>query len=362
MLVQAGYGLAVSPMTASFSDTVSALAALLWPLIVLAVVVFLLPELRRVVASRSFTVEVAGMKIDVRDASEQLAKQVADLRRELEEMQRRDGLRDSAAEPVVEEVESPVARGEPDIRPPRAPRFRLLWADEKPENNAFEIKALSDEGWDVVNVRSTADAVDRLEAEPGGFDVVISDMGRREGLRFRRDAGLELLDRVRRLDAAMPVVLYTSATVAAQRRAEALERGAVSITASSVELHQHVRGAVLNTFAARMGKALEAGGVRSLQWASMGVYPLVTGELDGRRVGAVAVLLTPAESPTELEPPAGALRAHHRTLNLTDGVLVVPHPVPDARRFPEGHPPVAVASLGELPGLLASWRDQDGGP
>src|SRR4051794_23851532 len=70
--------MAIIPL-ADVPSILSAVAAVLWPLIAAAVLIFLLPELRKVVRSRSFAVEVFGMKLSVQAASDQLAEQIRDV-------------------------------------------------------------------------------------------------------------------------------------------------------------------------------------------------------------------------------------------------------------------------------------------
>lgn len=60
-------------MFASASSILSSAASVMWPLLVAAVFFFLLPELRKVLQSRDFAIEVFGMKLSAQAASDQLA-------------------------------------------------------------------------------------------------------------------------------------------------------------------------------------------------------------------------------------------------------------------------------------------------
>ena len=71
---------------AAFSDTLSAVAALLWPLIVIGLVIALFPLVKRVLESRGFSIEIAGVKLTVQQASDQVVRQVEDLQAEVDSL------------------------------------------------------------------------------------------------------------------------------------------------------------------------------------------------------------------------------------------------------------------------------------
>ena len=71
-------------------------------------------------------------------------------------------------------------------------RNRILWVDDRPENNQYERQALEAIGLHCTLAQSTDEAIDKLALNE--YAVIISDMGRREGPR----EGYVLLDRLRR--------------------------------------------------------------------------------------------------------------------------------------------------------------------
>lgn len=79
---------------------------------------------------------------------------------------------------------------------------RILWVDDHPENNVNEKRTLEDFAFHVDQVRSTAEALSRLLGR--SFDLILSDM-ERDG---RKDAGIELLTKLRSSDCPIPVVFY----------------------------------------------------------------------------------------------------------------------------------------------------------
>jgi len=113
---------------------------------------------------------------------------------------------------------------------------RVLWVDDHPENNRAEVASLAKLQIDVATVTSTGDALDVIDRDPDGFDLVISDWGRRfDGA----NAGLALLSELRRTGRTLPVVFYHgefAADVRAARAREAVAAGALGEAVYPAEL------------------------------------------------------------------------------------------------------------------------------
>ena len=115
-------------------------------------------------------------------------------------------------------ISSQAARG---LRPiPEVAGRRILWIDDKPENNFRLVEALRSSGADVETMLEGESAVTLLPSlQP---DLIISDIGRGE----RREAGFEDVEMFRERDLHDgPVVFYT-ARVTGARRTRAREIGA----------------------------------------------------------------------------------------------------------------------------------------
>lgn len=134
----------------------------------------------------------------------------------------------------AEAASAPTAEATEGETAPLAPTqvHSILWVDDLPANNAFEIDALQRKGVRVESVRSTADAV-RVLDRGDRFDVIITDMGRTaEG----RNAGLNLIRELKAQGVTQPIIVYASASAVARTRDEALRLGAYAATASATEL------------------------------------------------------------------------------------------------------------------------------
>jgi DNA-binding NtrC family response regulator len=111
---------------------------------------------------------------------------------------------------------------------------RILWVDDAPKNNSFEISYLQKQGIEVVQATSTSEAMALLGNRT--FDRIITDLGRYEGNRYDGNAGIEFVKQVRHLDAEVPVIIYSGKRTAVNKRQEALAAGAKDITASATDL------------------------------------------------------------------------------------------------------------------------------
>jgi CheY-like chemotaxis protein len=209
------------------AEILDALRGYFWLVLGAAVVWRLFPVIRKRIESEDFTVEVAGQKVSFSSASRQLASQLDDLRSQVIALTERvqDSGDNGADEPAA-------ARASPP--PPRL--SRILWVDDRPENNAFLIQSLRDRDADVVEVASTDEALEELRPNPHVFDVVISDMGRKERGGDRPLAGVDLVRRMRDEKLIVPVVIYASPNAIARGGEQALEVGAAAATSSPTEL------------------------------------------------------------------------------------------------------------------------------
>lgn len=116
---------------------------------------------------------------------------------------------------------------------PRAQRrlqgSRILWVDDRPDNNVFERKALEALGIEIDLSTSTTDALEKIRRR--SYDLIISDMGRPPDSR----AGYTLLDKLRESGDRTPFIIYASSR-APEHVKESREHGAIGTTNSPQEL------------------------------------------------------------------------------------------------------------------------------
>lgn len=117
-------------------------------------------------------------------------------------------------------------------------RNRILWVDDRPENNTYERQAFEAMGLRFTLALSTDEAFERLAQAK--FAAIISDMGRREGPR----EGYVLLDRLRKEGDRTPLFFY-AASNAPEHKRETREHGGQGCTNNAEELFEMVMRAVV---------------------------------------------------------------------------------------------------------------------
>ncbi|MGH3384334.1 MAG: response regulator [Nocardioidaceae bacterium] len=134
----------------------------------------------------------------------------------------------------VEETAAAVfaAKRRLDLNP--RTRRRILWVDDRPQNNTLEREAFERLGIRVDISLNTANALDRLAHEEYG--AIISDMARREGPR----EGYVLLESVRSGgDTSTPYFIYSISNRDDDRR-YAIDQGAQGLTSRANDLFDMV--------------------------------------------------------------------------------------------------------------------------
>lgn len=206
-------------------ELLSSVADLLWPIVV--VVGFLLFSRPLAALLRSgrdrdeVKFEIGGQKVTFGKLREQQNEIVLDLQRQLAELRRQVG-GGPTSEPAP-------ARHDPSV----------LWVDDHPENNALIVDQLMTAGVTVALAVSTAQAMELTSLH--SYDVVISDLGRKEGNRFRPRAGLELAQELRAANSRVPLVMFTSMRGAGSIREEAATIGVDEVTGSASDLTAFLR-------------------------------------------------------------------------------------------------------------------------
>lgn len=181
------------------AEILDAIASLLWPVVVAALLAALFPVIKRFLSqSDSIDIEVAGAKVSVQRASEELRQLISDLQDRVNELE------EAQSGSSIEAPEIPAISGSP------SPRDVVLWVDDRLEANVYERARLREAGRRIVQAESTRSALQRIRSD-GPFDVIVSDMSRvEEGGRLNLHAGLDLLREIRDAGDETPVVFYSS--------------------------------------------------------------------------------------------------------------------------------------------------------
>ena len=117
-------------------------------------------------------------------------------------------------------------------------RRRILWVDDRPENNTWERKAFEAMGIQFTQALSTDEAFERLAQTR--FAAIISDMGRREGPR----EGYVLLDRLRKEGDNTPLFFYAASNTP-EHKLETRKHGGQGCTNTAQELFEMVTRALI---------------------------------------------------------------------------------------------------------------------
>jgi CheY-like chemotaxis protein len=219
---------------------------LAWPVIVLVTLLLFrrpigefihdhLPEL----LSRMKTAKVpGGFEFDFTDMAEMMQNVV------------NKGVKEHGDDPkeftdyVVEQTNKlPMIAAAPSAGQPNLQGRHLLWVDDNPANNVVEMNIIERLGATISLATSTEEALKK--ARQIRYDVIISDMGRREDGIDNHNAGYELLDKLQEeLNIMPPFVIYAGWN--APGPAEVKQRGAFGSTNDPQELLHLVINAVQN--------------------------------------------------------------------------------------------------------------------
>jgi CheY-like chemotaxis protein len=137
----------------------------------------------------------------------------------------------------AKEIARTVGQAGRPINVKRLAESTVLWVDDRPDNNAYERRALEALGLRFVLAKSTDEAIEILKQRR--VDAIISDMGRPPDPR----AGYTLLQNLRKSDNKTPFIIYTSSNLPEHRR-EAARNGALGSTNDPEELFQLVLDAL----------------------------------------------------------------------------------------------------------------------
>jgi CheY-like chemotaxis protein len=183
----------------------------------------LFPSIKKIVESRGFTVKVGPTELTVQEVSEKFLQSTADIQDKLASMTSPTSLSAEKSEKL-----------------PSQSVQRILWVDDNPSNNAYEIAQLNTLGVNVVQVESTEEGIAIAYGYGTPFDAVISDMGRQEESGYNATAGIDLIKQLRERGYAAPIFIYAS-RAALSRRNDILGVGGNGVTTSPTELFALLR-------------------------------------------------------------------------------------------------------------------------
>lgn len=216
------------------AEVFQGVAALLWPLLALFVVIRFAPAVAGIIDSakrRGFTLRVGGQELSMQEVSDQQTSLIADLQKQVAALMATIGVEPDRA--AVSGEDETLAE---DQLPPPAGLgpSRVLWVDDEPKNNSVLVESLNNAGVQVDIASSTGEAMGKLRHRD--YRLVVTDIGRHEGTRYNESAGIELVEAVRTARPAMPVAVYTTVNGVRYRGEEARQLGASLVTSSATEL------------------------------------------------------------------------------------------------------------------------------
>lgn len=231
-------------------DLLSGIAALLWPVIVIAILLLFRPAVAAIIESarsRKFTLKIGGQELSMEEANQAQQKIITDLQTQVAAIQNQlhaNLATQKAPRPPDVPSPSPVpppahVAPAPDPAPESVPVAArpiksILWVDDNPENNKYYVGQLTELGIRVDTVRSTIEALTRIANRR--YDCIISDMGRQEDNVFNDISGLDLLRAVRGKNPSIPFFFFSSPEAVAAHGQDALKLGATGLTSSQTRL------------------------------------------------------------------------------------------------------------------------------
>ena len=216
----------------SFGKLCEGLASLAWPLILFYILYYFREQLKGVFTTLK-QLEIGSAKLTFGEATEQLNKEIGDLRNEF--LAYKNGIHNADKVCSTLSGSSSVQENLLEIDKLRCKQVEsILWVDDNPNNNAFLVQELNASGVSVKIATSTVDGFKKFLNRR--FDVVVSDMGRLEGVVYNHNAGIDLVKEIRNVDKDIPFVIYCSRRAELAKGEAAIEAGANLVVSSSTRL------------------------------------------------------------------------------------------------------------------------------
>lgn len=204
-------------------------AALAWPIVAIIVFFKLKPVLSKLLVANDVSIDVAGFKLNVANATESIGGQVTDIQKKIVELEQKiDKIKSDADGISLSEVDHQVIQ----ILKTDAVKS-ILWVDDFPSNNAFLISRFRSSGIKVDTAMSTNEGV--LMHKNGSYNVIISDLGRIEDGVNNPLAGIDLIKRIRHSDGNTPIIIFAGGR-GVKMKSSILEAGANEVTDSGIDV------------------------------------------------------------------------------------------------------------------------------
>lgn len=213
-----------------------ALAALLWPALALVVFFSAKDKIYAFLSRDNLSIKVAGMEISVADATKNLGADVSDLQKRLAEIETRLGPATTENTAATSDVQKSLIKPKATVA---TNSFAILWVDDYPSNNAFLIDQFQKDDVEVKLALSTADGL--KDFGNSNFDLIITDLGRRENGLENPFAGLDLIRQTRAQNSNIPILVYAGPR-GVQNQRKLINAGATKVTQSAVELQSFING------------------------------------------------------------------------------------------------------------------------
>lgn len=218
-----------------------ALSAMLWPVVALIVFMSARNRIYAFLGRDNLSIKVAGMELSVADATKSIGSSVADLQKRLADLESKLGKQhaenayegDSAVSDLAAGEEFNVTREQAAAKP-----FSILWVDDYPSNNAFLVEQFESEGIQVKLALTTENGLKALENEE--YQLIITDLGRKEGTIENPYAGLDLIKQVRALGLQIPILVYAGPR-GIKNKTKLVSAGASMVTQSPIDVQSFVQ-------------------------------------------------------------------------------------------------------------------------
>jgi CheY-like chemotaxis protein len=205
----------------------TSITSLAWPAIALFALYQFKPILESILKRENMTIKIAGMEISVRDAAENLGKQITDIQERMSKIETNG----SQLNPAKSIEPLPISIQQ------KGSKNHLLWVDDYPSNNAFLIDKMRENGIEVTLSLSTADALRKIENN--SFDAVITDLGRKEDGGENPFAGLDLIKGLSSKATELPILVFAGHR-GLENESKLVSAGASAVTASGIDVMKFV--------------------------------------------------------------------------------------------------------------------------